>query len=465
MRGLNILWNMIKEEWRIHAVLSGGFMFAFFPLLITVFVFAGLMFLPYIRIVFPTEQLAILVHYLFLLVGLSVGAFGLLGKEVMNRRFGQASLIAYSSRSLPVSERNIFINFFVKDIIYYFILWIVPFVLGFAFAAPLLAISIAYAPLILITLTLSFLIGLSASFLLSTIYAHSGRVLFALLALAGLLAVNCPITWLLLPSLSFFFAPSYSQMILCIALIAIPSLLSMIFLKIDYPEKKRRFSNSLNALMKIIPFRGYSQFISKDLLDLHRSQGGPGKIIFSFLIPLAIIWPMLMIFFKFVPIANPLIIFSVLLGAISSTIYNWLTEFDLFTSYSFLPVKSSTLIKGKVRCYAVINTLSFAILAMAAVLSGHNAYFLPSLSAFIAVSSYTLSITVYLTGLHPNILLYNAKIFLAYVASISPVLLAMIFVSVINPAYLTAGLAVLPFCYYLIGQSYKKWDSTDYLSF
>jgi hypothetical protein len=463
-----LLRAMIKEEWRMHSVLFGGIMFALFPAIIALLAFSGSLFLPYFRIIIPASQLVLIAHYVFVLLGVSIGSFGLLGKEVMNRRFGQASLIAYSSRTLPASEKRIFVNFFVKDVIYYFFLWIVPFILGFAFAAPLISISLYYPLMLLLTLTLSFLIGLSAAFLLSTVYAHSRRLLVEIvviifLALAGFNFFNLGLLPLL-PSLSLFFTPSYHYLIFALILVIIPSAISILFLKIDYPEKKRRFRNSLIKLIEIIPFRTYSNFISKDFLDLQRSEGGLGKIIFSFLFPLAIIWPMLLIFLRFIP-ANFLVIFSIFLGAISSSIYNWLTEFDLFTSYSFLPVKISTLIKSKLRGYAIINSFSAAVLIAAAFLSGQTTYLLPSFFAFLVISLYSVSITIYLTGLHPNILLYNAKILMQYLVSISPVILAMVFASVINPVYLLASLILLPVCYYFIKHGYEKWDSKDYLSF
>jgi len=108
---LEILKAMIKEEWRLHTSLFGSRMFALFPLLIGMSAFIISLFLPYMTKVMTIGQMLQSAHYLFIFFGVSIGAFGLFGREVMNRRFGQASLIAYSSRSLPISERIIFLNF------------------------------------------------------------------------------------------------------------------------------------------------------------------------------------------------------------------------------------------------------------------------------------------------------------------------------------------------------------------
>ena len=114
-----------------------------------------------------TKQMLQSAHYLFILFGVTIGTFGFAGKEIMNRRFGQASLVAYSSRSLPVSERTIFLNFLIKDVIYYVILWIVPIIFGLILASLFIPVNTTSMLLVCATLILSFLIGLSVVFFLS----------------------------------------------------------------------------------------------------------------------------------------------------------------------------------------------------------------------------------------------------------------------------------------------------------
>ncbi|MDD1669627.1 MAG: hypothetical protein LUO97_07490, partial [Methanomicrobiales archaeon] len=102
---LELFVAMIREEWRIHSTLFGSAGFILFPLLIVFFSLVAALFWPVFLDVLPAQMAVTLVHACYLLAGASVGGFGLFGREVMNRRFGQASLIAYSSRSLPVSEQ------------------------------------------------------------------------------------------------------------------------------------------------------------------------------------------------------------------------------------------------------------------------------------------------------------------------------------------------------------------------
>lgn len=457
---LEILRGMIKEEWRVHSSLFGGFMFALFPVILMIMAFIGSLFIPVLKTIIPTGQMWIISQYTFMLFGLSVGSFGLFGREVMNRRFGHASLMAYSSRTLPLSERNIFLNFFVKDVIYYFFLWVFPFALGFAFALPLISVNLFYSLSLLLVSALSFLMGLSIVFFMSTIYAHSLKLLTVILvSLIVALSVSINYIKFSFELFPFFLSPSASQILFSLLVITIPSAFSFIFLKVDYPQKKRLFRNSLDRLSNLLKFNEYSVFVSKDLLDFNRSEGGIGKIIFSFLFPLAMIWLLILILLKFVPVLNMFVVFSIFLGIISSSFYNWFTEFDSFNSYAFLPIKVSTVIKSKINSYIIINLVSLAVLIFVALWTGQSVYFLPALLSFVSISSYALATIVYLTGLNPNVLLYNAKIFLQYLMMLSPLLLVFIFLSVLNPFYLIASPVLILLSYKIVKNGYERWDN------
>ncbi|WP_054848356.1 hypothetical protein [Methanoculleus chikugoensis] len=187
----DLFYAMMKEEWRMHSTIFGSLGFALFPAVIAVFAFLGSLTLPIFADVFPYDVVALLIHALFLLMGVMVGSFGLMGREFMNRRFGQASLIAYASRSLPVSERRIFAAFLIKDTVYYILLYVLPFAAGFTAATPFTGLDPALGLLAFVSLALAFLLGLSAVCFLSTLYARSVALLAgtaAVLAVAALAA-------------------------------------------------------------------------------------------------------------------------------------------------------------------------------------------------------------------------------------------------------------------------------------
>ncbi len=158
-------------------------------------------------------------------------------------------------------------------------------------------------------------------------------------------------------------------------------------------------------------------------------------------------------------------IFSLFLGIVSSSMYNWLTEFDSFTSYTFLPVKMSTIIKSKITSYLLINIFSVLILITIAIGTNQLYYLIPALLSFISVSFYALTMMIYFAGLHPNILLYNSKIFSKYAFSVAPILFILTFVSIFNPYYLMLSPVILIISFFVIKKSYTKWDTWQPLSY
>jgi hypothetical protein len=465
----DIFKSMVKEEWRLHSSLFGNSGFVLFPVFIFLFTFFVSLVLPVFREIVTDAQIALGMHYFFLLMGAMIGAFGLMGREFMNRRFGQASLIAYSSRVLPVSERFIFANFLGKDIVYYFILYILPFVAGFALATKIIPAGMFGSHSILLTLiltlSLSFAIGISAVFFLSTIYAHSGKISLLCLLIASFLLLHISgnlnqYALYSLPSLSFFLTPSKNNLLLSGILIFIPSALSLIFLKTDFPQSQKSFSNSFSKICRSLGSYRYAAFIAKDSLDLKRSEGGLGKIIFSFLLPLMLVWILLSSLSRVIPSLSTLTLFALVLGVLSSSMYNWLTEYDIFASYVFLPLKASDMIKSKLNSYLILNILPVVILTLLA-LKNEPLSLIPSLLLFVTISFYMVSVLIYLTGLSPSINLYNAKTFALYTLSVVPLLMLNIVLSMFGPYYVFVDLVLIPFALYLLGKGFKKWDTNN----
>ncbi|MFA7199428.1 MAG: hypothetical protein WC093_09050 [Methanoculleus sp.] len=454
---------MMKEEWRIHSTIFGSAGFALFPVVVAVFAFAGSLTLPLFLDTLPYTTMALLALLLFLLAGVMVGSFGTMGREFMNRRFGQASLVAYASRSLPVSERRIFGTFLVKDTVYYILLYILPFAAGFTAAAPFISLDPGLGLLAFVSLALAFLTGLAVVCLLSTLYARSVRLLagtVVVLAVAGLAALRlgaAPV----LPAYTFLLNPSPGPLVLSLILILVPAAASVLFVTVDYPDRTKRFANRFDPLVERLRAIGDAHFIAKDALDLLRSEGGAGKVIFSFLLPLGLVWVCLRILVRFIPGIDPLVVFAVLLGVLSATIYNWLTEFDSFSVYTVLPVEVSEVIDGKLKSYALLNLLPIVVLVLAAVTSGGAGTLLPALAAFLSVSAYTLAVTVYLTGLYPNVMLYAAGVFLRYVLATSPVLLLLIFASILDPRYAFGSLLLLLPAALLLSRGRTRWQAWE----
>ncbi len=455
-----IFTGMVKEEWRMHASMFGGRMFALFPLMLAALAAVGTAFASILVEVIDPYTVAFIAHYSLLLFGVSVGAFGLLGREVMNRRFGQASLIAYSARSLPVSERQVMAAFYLKDILYYMLLWILPLLAGLALAAPLLSHGAA-VPRLAVSLPLAFLVGLAAVFFLSTLYVHSKLLLAAALAGGGILGLllsqrlDVPLT-ALLPPFSFFLDPSLTSLGVSMVAVAALSVLSLLYIQVEYPSRERRYSDALRRLADRLPVP-HRWLVAKDFLDFVRSEGGVGKIIFGFGLPAVMVWLLFYVLAAFIPMLDFLPVFALFLGIIASSMYNWLTEFDSLAGYAFLPVSVGTIIRSKIVSYLLLLLIPAGVLIVAAAVSGQPGLLVPALCACVGMSLYALSATVYLMGLHPTVLIYNAKLFALYTAMTAPVAVMLLFLAALHPWLLCTALLLVPFAWYILRHAMHRW--------
>jgi hypothetical protein len=463
-----LFFAMLKEEWKIHSTLFGNVRFAFFPLLIILIGFLGFWAISIFQVLFTMESMILFSHYLFVFFGASVGAFGMMGKEFMNRRFGQASLIAYSSRTLPVGDKRIFSMMVLKDIFYYFFLWVLPLIIGYALATPLTKLPFALTFVFLLTFTLSFLIGLSIVFFLSMVYARVGKLLLGIVVILGIIAIATTKNIIsALPSYLFYYTMNSKYILFSLAIIIIPALLAILFVKFDFPIKTNRFKNALGSMMHHVSFaKKYAVFISKDFLDLRRTDGGFGKIFFSFLIPLSFVWVFISFLVSKVQGIQFIILFAMFLGILSSSIYTWLTEYDLFNQYLFLPVTVSTIIKSKIIAYSLINIVSIVILIIASIIKHQLSYLPVAFVIFIVMSFFTLAITILYTGLSPSIMFMDIKVLSQYLGTLIPVMLILIFVYVWGTFYLAiATLILLLIGILVITKAFRKWDKLPQQTF
>ncbi|MCU0629560.1 MAG: hypothetical protein MUF37_00165, partial [Methanoregulaceae archaeon] len=464
--GFELFTSMMKEEWRLHSTMFGSISFALFPVLIFGIVFMSSFLLPLFRAVLTAGDLALITTGVFLLLGVMVGGFGLLGNEVMNRRFGQMSLLAYSARSLPLSERYIFTNFVVKDIVYYLFLWVLPFVLGFAVASPFIGVPSLYPLLLFAGLTLTFLFGLSAIFFLSTVYSRSKlalAVIFTIfLAIAGwaYLVYGAGIADLF-PPLQLLYNGSWISLVESCVLVAVPFVVSIVLFTPEYTGISKRFSNILSPIIEKLSFFPTPPLAAKDLVDLWRSGGGVGQILFSFLLPLGLIWFFLSVLRALVPDYAVLLVFAVTTGIISATMYTWITSFDTFSSYACLPVSVSTLITSKICTFTVLQVIPAVFIVVVTIVTGGIMYLIPALVIWGAVSFYALSVSIYLTGLTPNVLVYDVKVLLAFMILVGVPVMIVIALTFINPYLGIAALLLGIPAYGLVRKGYKRWEGKD----
>lgn len=458
--------NMMKEEWRIHSTMFGSMSFALFPVMILAIGFMGTFLLPLIRATMPLNDLVILVHAQYLMLGFMVGAFGLMGNEVMNRRFGQASLLAFSARTLPLTPRYIFTIFVLKDTLYYFILWIFPFGAGFLLGSFFTGISLLYPLNLLLTLTLSFLTGMSVVFFLSSLYGRSARALFLFLILAGIGFLS----WIVLsgtnpaaifPPLFLFHQFSWNLLAASIGLVLIPFIAALILFSPDIQSRDKAYPDRMKYLLRHLRRFSNPPLAAKDVIDIWRSGSIVGQTIFSFLVPLIVIWFFLSLLDQYVSTLHLLLTFAMITGIIASTMYTWLTMFDSFSVYALLPVDVRAVITSKIVSFSLLQIIPAVFISIISIVSGQWTYILPVLVLTVSVSYYVLSVTIWLTGLSPSVLVYSVKVMILYFMLIGIALSVFGSLTSMSPWFGLAGVILFIPAYGFIQLGFRKWDRVE----
>jgi hypothetical protein len=457
---------MMKEEWRVHSTMFGSLSFALFPFMIFGIAFMGSFLVPLMRTTLPAGNLTLMIHGSYLMLGIMVGGFGLLGNEVMNRRFGQASLLAYSARSLPLSEKFIFANFVVKDTVYYFFLWVLPFGLGYILASPWTGVSLASALLLLLTLALAFLFGLCGIFFLSTVYARSKPVfwlfLFACLALvAALSLITLQNPALFFPPLLLGSAFTWTNLLVSCLLLAFLFGVAIVLFSPESVGSEKIYKDSFGPLVKRLSFLPNPPLAAKDTLDLYRSGSMIGQTIFSFVLPLAVIWFFLSLLGPTFPPHGLLMIFAITAGVIASTMYTWITMFDAFGPYACLPVAVSTLIESKLTTFAILQILPAVFIALTAILSGEVAVLVPAVVLCVSVSFYAVAVMAWLAGLSPSVMVYDVKVLARYLVLTGIVLIIFMAVAFANPYYALASVVLALPAWWFVQKAKVRWDAVD----
>ncbi len=458
--------NMMIEEWRVHSTMFGSLNFALFPVMILGIAFMGTFLLPLISAAIPIRDLVIIVHANYLMLGIMVGGFGLLGNEVMNRRFGQASLLAFSARILPLSQKYIFTIFVLKDTLYYFFLWVFPLAAGFFIGSVFTGIPTEIPVRLMITLTLSFMSGLSLVFLLTSGYSRSPWLLsLMLIAIVGFVLLTVQYTGLnpalVFPPLLLFYRFTIETGLVAFLAVLIPFSIALIISSPDEPSRVREYRSRMHPLISHLFFLPTPPLAAKDLIDLWRSGSILGQTIFSFLVPLIVIWFFLSLLEEYVSVVQLLLTYAMITGIIASTMYTWLTMFDTYGTYAILPVSIRTLITSKIMSFTLMQAIPVVFIGTITHLSGEGSSILPVLVLMISISYYTLSVTIWLTGLSPSVLVYSARVMVIYFLLIGIVLTLFSSVTSVSPWYAISAVFLFIPSYLFIRQGFRRWDRVD----
>ena len=419
---------MMKEEFRSHATYSGQERFLTFP--VFVFFLATVVGLTLERITetVSLEELATFSHLSAYIYGISVGAFGLMGRQYLERRYGRSNYLVTLPYLLPLSFRTAFLGLFLRDALFYMVLLLVPATMGLVFVSPMMGFSLVSIALFFIGVLATFMIGLSLSFLASVLYIRSVP---AFLVLTGAVAsafllhlvAGIPSLGMLLPSFEFQMAVSpFGADATAAAIALLTSIVAIIAMTAAaYAGVSVRIETTSHEHPILLPsyhsrlpiVKGLSRtLVSKELVDLRRS-GTVTKMFFSLVLPL--------LFLSFaawfinkglsIPVGFNTVFYAAMVGFVGILMYNWLNNIDLSEYYSLVPVTVPQLIRARITVFLVL-TLGISAFFVVAIsfINGDTELLWLALVVMFVTSLYMVALTAYLTGLKTNAFLFDTSV-------------------------------------------------------
>lgn len=437
---------MLREEWRLHATLFGRRRFAAFPIFITVLTAGGVALLQYGGIALSTTIAGI--HALAFLFGLQTGTVGFVGRDAMRDLLGEVTLVAFSSRTLPIGRRATMGVFLLKDLTYYAGLFLTP--LTIAFVPSVLAgdLTAATSAILWVTLLWTFALGIAVTMTLVSVTTRGrvGRYVLVGSAVAIGLAWVAPVDLVAVTPYALFRAPSLVTAALALAPTPLLGAIGVwLYDPTDVESDRTARSLFTPWHRRLAPLLGDEEGIAtRSLLEVHRSSGGFGKLLFS--------GGVLFVVSAFlVELVAPLIgsepstgvTFGALLGLTAFTTYNWLTQFDDVETYRGLPVPMTAVFEAKFRAFvAVAIPIGVALLGIAvAWLGGRPAEIAVGAVLLIGLQVYLFGLVSFLSGFSPNEFLFDTVLFIGFAIAVAVPLV---------PA-LVVGLVMAPVSIALLG--------------
>jgi hypothetical protein len=415
-----IFREMMREEWRLHGRLFGGRRFLAFPFLVGLLVAGSVALLGVTGT--PLSTVVLGLHALAFLFGLHTGSIGLVGRDALEDLLGDITLVVFSARTLPLSSRRLLGVFVVKDVVYYAGLFLLPMALG---VLPALTGS----PLSQVLAVGSLWISFAGMFVLGVTVTLAGAGL-AGRGVPGVALLIGGVAWLAaawhlagldvaaFTAYGVYTAPTPARFGWAAATILGFGVVGALSFEARRDGRTRTAGPSLRRWRD----RVGDLVAAKTLLDLSRSSGGVGKVLFSGGILLAVTVALVDLAETITGVSPSVgVSYGTVLGLTGFTTYNWLTRFDDVAAYLVQPLDVDDVFAGKLRAFLWTgppSVLAFYVVGVAwkgarpaeAVVGGIVA---------VGVAAYVMGVTAFLAGFAPNEFLFDTALFAAFAAAVS----------------------------------------------
>lgn len=398
-----MLRYFLLEEYRRHVYLAKKFSVFLFPLYGMISTMVAAFFLPYILAIFSYVKFLNLT-----LIGSFLYGFGVSSFEFLGRSREKNSMISVSA-SLPLTPRKIYFYVFLRDVIYYSLLFILPVYSG-------LLLSVLYTPLIPLqvsiftfSLFLSMLLGYSLGYLSFAVDSRWKAGYLILISLIVVYLILYLMGHLPFPVAMFHVSRSLFYLLLSFTLLFLFILLAYFLTpkEIAYSQKHARYSlpRYHRIFHNILVAKGFEDAIRGGIII---------KSLFTYFFPMLLIF----VFVRIINMASSRGVYnsfsmSIILSLFSVVIYSWLTVLDDVDYLKILPYNASHVIYAYIRIYLIIVTiisLPFLIFFSLASLP----LLIPSIGIFYVNTLYLISIAANISGYRIHSLLFNPGIVMRF---------------------------------------------------
>jgi hypothetical protein len=469
---------MLREEYRFHSSFLSKYNFIGFPIMIMLFSFILAVFSPQLLKELSVNQIYLSLHSLIFLYGMSMGGFAFLGHEYLERRFGQVNFMVSAPILLPVKFKTTFFAFFFHDVIFYIFITIIPFTCGLILATPFSGIAVTSVLILSIMLFISFLVGISFSFFMSSVYMKNQKVFISIVVLIIILITSSfQLQWLdyglIFPSLKYQVTRAWQYLAHSIFLILFFTILASFLIQERLERPNKHVTLELPKRIEQFSITGkYSALVAKEFLDLFRSRTFT-KIIFSFAVPLVFI-TFLSWFVNVgldIPLDFNIIFYGGMVGFFGMMIYSWQNNTDVIEFYQVLPITVPKVIKSKIIVFAIISTgISTSFVIGMAIIHDQIMLIGWALLVMFITSFYIVTAVAYLTGLRTNTYLFNITVLMKFlIIVLLPLFCITILSFTLYSNYLISVLSIIFMCLILFSGTYvllrgidKKWSREDF---
>jgi hypothetical protein len=424
---------MIKEELRLHKSLIGPMGSTFFPIF---FFFSIASLAALVPIFLPNlsyTPLLLMFHVGSAIYGLFVGSIGHIGEEIWSRRLGQINFILQMTETLPLPFRKLMTMFYLKDALFYILYTYLPLICGIAVTAPLAGVSIGSIAKLGLTLILTFMTGMSLSFLISALSMRSKPALiFMLGSMATLTILIWPLqiiepSQLILP-LGYWSNPNPLLIISTMILTLLFSVVAILIIRERFETVHGKYTS---VLLDIEPHFSFTRelkiLVAKEWVELRRSgvlkqvtAGLAGALLGVYFI----VWLIETSTGLHLPFNA--VSYSGFVGFMGVLTYSWITNMEHNESLNHLPVDVGDVIKAKFVLYLILTAgVSSGCVLLLAISRKEISLILPSLLVAVANAVYAGVITAKLTGLWTNTMFFDVRVIGRFATAVIPPLLVI----------------------------------------